>query len=73
MKCERILDEVNNSAESTFRVVTTKIFISISIPHMILYNKNGYQQNMTLSSVFILLHMLSVDLLGLIIKKKKNS
>ena len=73
MKIERINDKVNNSGESIFGMVTTKIVISISIRHLIIYNeKNNIDlYNITISSVFILLYSLSVDLVGLIKKKLK--
>ena len=46
-------------------MVTTKILISISIPHLIIYNKKNIDI-ITISSIFILLCRLSVDLEGLI-------
>ena len=64
--------KVNNSAESIFGTVTTKMLISISITYLIIYDKKQYRYNRTILSVFILLCRLSVDIVGLIKKKNEN-
>ena len=45
VKRRLINHKVNNSAESIFGMVTTKILIPISIPHLIIYYKKKKNNN----------------------------